>query len=73
MNAFFIPLQSYFIGHLSVGLDDLRESMGRVQATVVSCLKRVGRGGAAVLPPMVTAAVVRTLAEKMSAVILQLT
>jgi hypothetical protein len=29
-------------GHLSVGLDDLRECTGRVQATVASYLKRVG-------------------------------
>ena len=29
-------------GHLSVGLDDLHESTGRVQLTVASCLKRVG-------------------------------
>ena len=29
-------------GHLSVGVDDLRECTGRVQATVASCLKRVG-------------------------------
>ena len=29
-------------GHLSVGLDDLRECTDRVQATVASCLKRVG-------------------------------
>jgi hypothetical protein len=29
-------------GHLSVGVDDLRECTGRVQATVGSCLKRVG-------------------------------
>jgi hypothetical protein len=29
-------------GHLSVGLDDLRECTSRVQATVASCLKQVG-------------------------------
>jgi hypothetical protein len=29
-------------GHLSVGLDDVRECTSRVQATVASCLKRVG-------------------------------
>jgi hypothetical protein len=29
-------------GHLSVAVDDLRECTWRVQATVASCLKRVG-------------------------------
>ena len=31
-------------GHLSVGLDDLQECTGRVQATMASCPKRVGTG-----------------------------
>ena len=29
-------------GHLSVGIDDLTECIGRVYATVSACLKRVG-------------------------------